>query len=213
MEITWYGLSCFKLAERGVATVITDPYDPESTGYRQLKLSANIVTISHDSPGHSCLEAVQGEPYVISGPGEYEVGGVFITGIQTGGQKGPDDARNTLYVFEFNSLTVAHLGDLNRIPTQAEIEAMGQVNIALIPVGGGNSLNSARAAELISLLEPNIVIPMHYATPGCRIELDGLSKFLKEMGINEAEKQPFLKITEIALPEETKVVVLDHQQG
>jgi L-ascorbate metabolism protein UlaG (beta-lactamase superfamily) len=213
MEITWYGLSCFKLAERGVATVITDPYDPESTGYRQLKLNANIVTISHDSPGHSCLKAVQGDPYVVTGPGEYEVGGVFITGIQTGGQKGPEDPRNTLYVFEYNSLTLVHLGDMNRIPNQSEIEAMGQVNIALIPVGGGSSLTAARAAELISLLEPNIVIPMHYATPDCRIALDGLSKFLKEMGISEAEKLPYLRVTDNALPEETKVVVLDHQQG
>jgi L-ascorbate metabolism protein UlaG (beta-lactamase superfamily) len=213
MEITWYGLSCFRLAERGVATVITDPYDANSTGYRQLKLSANIVTISHNSPGHSCLEAVQGDPYVITGPGEYEVGKVFITGIQTGGQKGPDDARNTLYVFDYNSITVAHLGDVNRVPIQSEIEAMGQVNIALIPIGGGNSLNAARAAELISLLEPNIVIPMHYSTPDCQVPLDGLSKFLKEMGISEIETQPFLRVSEIALPEETKVIILDRQQS
>jgi L-ascorbate metabolism protein UlaG (beta-lactamase superfamily) len=213
MEITWYGLSCFRLAERGMATVVTDPYDADQTGYSQLKLNANIVTISHDSPGHSCLDAIDGTPYVVSGPGEYEVGGVFITGIQTGGQKGPDEIRNTLYVFDFNSLTVAHLGDLNRAPTQAEMEAMGQVNIVLLPIGGGNSFNAARAAEVVSLLEPNIVIPMHYATPECRIPLDGLSKFLKEMGINEVEKHSSLKVSEIALPEETKVIVLDHQHG
>ena len=213
MEITWYGLSCFRLAERGLAAVITDPYDASQTGYNQLKLSANIVTISHNSPGHGCLDAVRGEPYVVTGPGEYEVGGVFITGIQTGVQKGGDDFRNTLYVFDFNSLTVAHLGDLNRAPTQSEIESMGQVNIALIPVGGGNSLNAARAAEVVSLLEPNIVIPMHYTTPGCLVPLDGLNKFLKEMGISEIETQPSLKISEIALPEETKIIVLDRQPG
>jgi L-ascorbate metabolism protein UlaG (beta-lactamase superfamily) len=211
MEITWYGLSCFKLAERGTAAVVTDPYDARQTGLKPLKIAADIVSISHQSPGHSCLDAVRGEPYVVTGPGEYEVGGVFITGIQTGGQKGPGDVRNTLYVFDFNSLTVAHLGDLNRVPTQSEIEAMGPVNVALIPVGGASSLNAARAAEVVSLLEPNFVIPMHYSVPGCSIQLDGLAKFLKEMGLSEVDIQPSLKITDIALPEETKVVVLDHK--
>ncbi len=211
MEITWYGLSCFKLVERNSATVITDPYDARQTGYGQLKQTADIVTISHQSPGHDCLEVVAGNPYVINGPGEYEVSGVFITGIQTSGQKVAENFRNTLYVFDYNSLTIAHLGDLNQVPSQAEVEALGQVNILLVPIGGGNSLNAARAAEVVSLLEPNIVIPMHYATSECVIPLEGLNKFLKEMGITEIEKQPFLKVSDIALQEETKVVVLDHQ--
>jgi L-ascorbate metabolism protein UlaG (beta-lactamase superfamily) len=211
MEIIWYGLSCFRLAERGLAAVVTDPYHASQAGYSPLELNANIVTISHDSPGHNCLDAIRGNPYIVTGPGEYEIGGVFITGIQTGEHKGAEDSRNTLYMFEFNTLTVAHLGNVNRVPTQSEIEAMGQVNIALIPVGGENSLNAARAAEVVSLLEPNIVIPMHYATPGCLVPLDGLSKFLKEMGIGEIETQPSLKVSEIALPEETKIIVLDRQ--
>jgi L-ascorbate metabolism protein UlaG (beta-lactamase superfamily) len=211
MEITWYGLSCFKLAERGAATVVTDPYDSRKTGYNPLKLSADIVTTSHNAPGHSYLEAVKGVPYVVSGPGEYEVGGVFITGIQTGGQKGPEETRNTLYVFDYNALVIVHLGDLNRVPTQSEIEAMGPVHIALIPVGG--SLNAARAAEVVSLLEPNLVIPMHYATPECSIPLESLSKFMKEMGVNETEPQPFIKVSNASLPDETQVIVLTPQAG
>lgn len=213
MEITWYGLSCFKLAERGAATVVTDPFDANQTGYPPLKLTADIVTTSHHSPGHSFLSAVQGKPYVIDGPGEYEIGGVFVAGIQTGGQKAGQLFRNTLYVFDVNSLTIAHLGDLNHIPTQSEIEAIGPVNIALIPVGGGNSLAAARAAEVISLLEPNIVIPMHYATPECTIPLEGLNKFLKEMGITDIQKQSSLKVSNNILPEETQVIVLNHQGG
>lgn len=209
MEITWYGLSCFRMVERGFASVVTDPYDHRQTGYAPLQLTADIVSISHPAPGHSYLDAVKGAPYVVRGPGEYEVGDVFITGIQTGGQKGHEDAQNTLYVFDFNSLTVAHLGDVNRIPTQSEVEAMGTVNIALVPVGSGSSLNAARAAEMIGLLEPNIIIPMHYATPKCKIPLDPLSKFLKEMGLSEAVPQPTMKITRQALPEETTVIILE----
>jgi len=211
MEITWYGLSCFRLAERGAATVVTDPYDSRQIGYSPLKLTADIVTTSHNAPGHSFLEAVQGTPYLISGPGEYEVGGVFITGIQTAGHKTPGEPRNTLYVFDYNSLVIAHLGDINRVPTQSEVEAIGPVHIALIPVGG--SLSAARAAEVVSLLEPNLVIPMHYATPGCNIPLEPLSKFLKEMGLSEPEHQPSLKVSNTNLPDETQVIVLSPQRG
>lgn len=210
MEITWYGLSCFSLVERGFGSVVTDPYDHRETGLNPLKLSANIVTVSHDAPGHSYLEGISGTPRVIKGPGEYEVGGVFITGIQTGGQKGSEHSYNTLYVFDFDDLTVAHLGDLSRAPTQPEVEAIGSVNIALVPVGG--SLIAARAAEVINLLDPNIVIPMHYPTgPGA--SLDALHKFLKEMGVSEVRTQPSLKLQKTGLPEETQVIVLEDQRN
>jgi L-ascorbate metabolism protein UlaG (beta-lactamase superfamily) len=213
MEITWFGLSCFRLAERGFATVVTDPFDARETGYGPSKLKANIVTISHDGPGYNYLGMVDGAPYVVKGPGEYEVGGVFITGIQLGGQKRPEDISNTAFVFDYDSLTVAHLGDLNRTPTQGEIEAMGTVNIALVPIGSDHGLNPAHAAEVISMLEPNLVIPMHYATSDNPLSLDSLSKFLKEMGITEIETQASLKISASSLPEETRVVVLDYQSN
>jgi L-ascorbate metabolism protein UlaG (beta-lactamase superfamily) len=74
-------------------------------------------------------------------------------------------------------------------------------------------LNAAKAAEVVSLLEPNIVIPMHYATKGCKLQLDSLGKFLKEMGLHDEPGKPGLKISRSALPGETKVIVLDVQSG
>jgi L-ascorbate metabolism protein UlaG (beta-lactamase superfamily) len=219
MEITWYGHSCFKLAERGLATVITDPYDSKLVGYSPLKLKADIVTVSHDTPGHNFVSAVKGDAHIIDGPGEFEIGGVFVTGIQTNGHVKKSDAemRNTLYLFDLNGINVLHLGDLNRIPSQAEVEDFGPINVALIPVGGGGALNANKAVEIISLLEPNIVIPMHYATPATgdtAQKLDPLSKFLKEMGLTNPETLPSLKIAnQAALPEETKVVVLDYAKN
>jgi L-ascorbate metabolism protein UlaG (beta-lactamase superfamily) len=211
MEITWYGLSCFRLSERGTASVVTDPYDHHRAGGSSLKLSAEIVTISRDEPAHNYLEAVQGAPYIVRGPGEYEVGGVFITGIAAGGHKGSEHAPNTLFVFDFNPMTVAHLGNLSRMPTQSEIEAMGTVNIALIPVGGGSGFNATRAAEVISMLSPNIVVPMLYATPQTSLPLEPLSKFLKEMGVSDYQSQPQLRVSNTNLPEETQVLVLEDQ--
>ncbi len=216
MEITWYGHSCFRLTERGMATVVVDPYDSKAIGYSALKLKADIVTVSHDAPGHSFSDAVKGTSHVITGPGEFEIGGVFITGVQTdgtgAGKKAKEQVRNTLYVFDYEGITVAHLGDLKQVPTQAEIEALGTVNVALVPVGGGGGLNAAKAAEVVSLLEPNIVIPMHYATPDVKVSLESLNKFLKEMGLSKQEAQPSLKVTRTGLPEETHVAVLDYQR-
>ncbi len=211
MEIVWYGHSCFRLSERRMATVVTDPFDHTRIGFSPLNLKADIVTVSHDAPGHNHLKAVKGKPRVIRGPGEYEISGVFITGVRTNGKKRkPDEPRNTLYVIEYNGVFVAHLGDLRRVPTQAEIEALGTVHVALVPVGGGGGLNASKAAEVISLLEPGIVIPMHYAHPRAKVKLDPLSKFLKEMGLSKSpEPQEKLAVSVSSIPGETRVVVLE----
>ena len=211
MEITWYGHSCFRLTGRGMASVVTDPFDSDVVGFEPLKLKADIVTVSHETPGHSFMSAVKGISHRITGPGEFEIGGVFITGVQTdfNGKKHVEKPRNTLYVFDYDGLNVAHLGDLREVPTQSEVEALGSVHIALVPVGGGGGLNAAKAAEVISLLEPNIVIPMHYGHSACKIQLDPLSKFLKEMGLATPDAAVSLKISRSALPDETKVIVLE----
>lgn len=215
MEITWYGHSCFRLTERNFATVVTDPFDHKTVGYDALKLKAEIVTVSHDAPGHANTDAVKGTTHVLTGAGEFEIGGVFITAVQTagGGKKVKDKTRNTLYVFDYDGISVAHMGDLQETPTQSEVEALGTINVLLLPVGGGGSLNAAKAAEIVSMLEPNLVIPMHYSTPAAKLSLDSLNKFLKEMGLSKVDAQPSLKITRSGLPDETKVIVLEYQKG
>lgn len=211
MEITWYGHSCFRLTERSLATVVTDPFDSNVVGYDGLKLRSDIVTVSHAAPGHSFTAAVKGTSHEITSAGEYEIGGVFITGVQTDGneKKAAQAPRNILYVFDYDGLNVAHLGDLRKLPTQAEVEALGSVHVALVPVGGGGGLNAAKAAEVISMIEPNIVIPMHYAHPASKMGLDPLAKFLKEMGLTAHETLPSIKISQSSLPQETKVIVLE----
>jgi L-ascorbate metabolism protein UlaG (beta-lactamase superfamily) len=214
MEITWFGHACFRLTERGMATVVTDPFDSKEIGYEPLKLKADILTVSQDTPGHNQIHAVKGDPYTITGPGEFEIGGVFITGVQTNGHtKKETDPRNTLFVFDYNNITVAHLGNINRVPAQAEIEALGNVKIALVPVGG--SFTSEKLSEVISLLEPNIIIPMMYQTPAATSKLKPLREFLKTMGIEkQPETQPSFQIKSGgSLPEETRVIVLDYQRN
>jgi L-ascorbate metabolism protein UlaG (beta-lactamase superfamily) len=208
MEITWYGLSCFRMTERGMISVVTDPYGP-NVGLPPLKVKADVVTISHEATGHAHLDSVKGAQKIIAGPGEYEVGGVFITGIRMRAKEAADKASNTLYVIDYEGVSVAHLGDLSEVPSQAQIEDLGTVDIALVPVGGGKALNPSQAAEVISLIEPSIVIPMHYRTYDEGLKLRTISGFLKEMGISKPEPMDSLKVTKGSLTEETQVVVLN----
>lgn len=216
MEITWYGHSCFRLSERGLASIVTDPFD-DSIGYDSPRLKADIVTVSHAAPGHNYVEAVRGAR-AITGPGEYEIGGVFITGIATPrpadkrrAEAGP--RRNTLFVFDFDGLTVAHLGDLDHVPTQSQVEELGTVSVALVPVGGGGGLNASQAVEVVSLIEPAIVVPMHYKTNETTLKLDPLGRFLKEMGLSAVKTEDSLTVKRGSLPDETQVVVLDYKRG
>lgn len=208
MEIIWYGHSCFRLSERGKATIITDPFD-ESIGYALPKLKADVVTISHQAPGHNNHANVKGAQRIISGPGEYEIGGVFITGAAMHDLEASPAKANVAYTFDFDGLKIAHLGDLSHVPHQSTIESMGTVNIALVPIGGGGGLNATQAAEVVSLLEPNIVIPMHYKTEESVLELEPADKFLREMGVSRIQQGETLKVTASSLPEQTQIFVLE----
>jgi len=211
MDITWYGHSCFRLIEKGRATVITDPFD-ESLGYPMPKLKADIVTISHDAPGHSNAVAVKGTTRIIASPGEYEIGGVFMIGVAMHNQTSVPAKPNVAYLFDYEGLTVVHLGDLDHVPTQADIEALGNVDIALVPVGGGGALNPTQAAEVISLIEPSIVIPMHYQAEESEtfnLTLDPVDRFLREMGVSHVQREDAFKVSASGLPETTQIVVLN----
>ena len=212
VEITWLGHSCFRLRDRA-ATVVTDPYGKDM-GLNLVRVRADIVTVSHDAEDHNYVKGVKGDYQVLTGPGEYEVSSVFVTGLELRGDRkskkevaGP---RNTVFLFEFDDLTVCHLGDLNVVPTQAQVEeALGEVDVLLIPVGGGESLNAAQASEVVSLLEPHIVIPMHYHVPGSERKLDSVNAFLKEMGLDKTPPQEVLKVSRSGLSDETQVVLLE----
>jgi len=206
MEITWYGHSCFRVTERSLPTIVADPYDHTKVGYKPLKVKGEIVTVSHDAPGHNFVKGVKGTQWELSGPGEYEIGGIFITGVAI---REPKQDRNMVFIYDYDGVAIAHLGDMQKAPTQTQVEAFGTVDVLMVPVGGGNALNAAKAAEVIAMIEPGIVIPMHYKTPGSSLKLNALRQFLQEMGLSNGKPEPSLKVTRASIPEETKVVVLE----
>jgi len=209
MEIVWYGQSCFRLRGKGCA-VVMDPFGPD-LGYRLPRLSANIVTVSHDHPDHNYIQAVRSPYYAISGPGEYEVAGTFVIGVSTDETPPAPDVehgRNTAYLIEMEGLTICHLGHIAQPPTQAQIEQFDGIDILLIPVGGRTTLTAARAAEVVNLLEPSLVIPMHYKVPDLNTSLASVTRFLSEMAVERPEAIDTLTITKTQLPEETRLALL-----
>ena len=210
MEVTWLGHSCFKIRGKEV-TLVTDPFN-ESIGYPLVKLAANMVTLSHAHPGHSNAAIVDGNTKVISRPGEYEIGGVFITGISTFHdlEQGESRGKNTIYLIEMDDVRLCHLGDLGHVPSPREMEDLGNVEVLFVPVGGVSTIDANMAAEIVRFLNPKIIFPMHYRTE-VTTWLEPSSKFFKEMGLGDIVPQPKFFITRSNLPSETQVVLLDYR--
>ncbi|MDD5093679.1 MAG: MBL fold metallo-hydrolase [Dehalococcoidia bacterium] len=212
MEITWLGHSCFKLKGKQ-SSVITDPYD-NSCGYSLGKATASIVTISHDHPHHNFASGIGGNPRVLCSPGEYEIGGVFIYGTTTyhDRSKGQERGKNIIYLIEIDDIKVCHLGDLGHALSASQVEEISDADVLLVPVGGLTAIDASGAVEVINLLQPKIVIPMHYKTPMVQEALEPLEKFVKEMGMKEVTPLPKLILNKSTLPAETQVLILDYDR-
>lgn len=214
MDITSLGHASFKIRTKTTA-LVTDPFDSQMVGLKFPKhTEANIVTISHAHPDHNMAAAVEGSPFVISGPGEYEVAGIGIVGISVwhDDSQGSKRGKNTMYRFEVDGICIVHCGDLGHVLSTEHIEDLGNVDILMIPVGGSFTIDASQAADVVKEIEPSIVIPMHYKVDGLSAnlakELQPVSVFLEEMGKKDTIKQPKLTITKDKLPGELQVVVL-----
>ncbi len=210
MDISWLGHSCFRI-RGGHATIITDPYSPD-LGYTLGKPTARIVTVSHQHPGHSYVQGIDGEPKMVPGPGEYEIGDVLIIGLATfhDGDKGGKRGKNTIYIMEVDEVTVCHLGDLGHVLTTEQVEEIEKVDVLLLPVGGVSTIDAPMAAEVVRQLEPKLVVPMHYKTEALNRELEPVDRFLQEMGAKEVTSKPKLSFTKANLPLSTQVFLLDY---
>src|SRR5438094_9889324 len=180
MDVTWLGHGCFRLRGKSAA-VITDPYPP-AIGLRLPRQEADLLTISHDHDNHAYAQVVREGAYEIRGPGEYEVAGVSVIGVPTyhDSEKGAKHGRNTVYLIEIDDVRICHLGDLGHKLEDAEAEAVASPDVLLVPVGGSTAMNAAQAAEVVRQLEPRYVVPMHYAIPGLKLQLEPIDRSLVE---------------------------------
>lgn len=206
MYLSWLGLSSFKIETKDV-TVVTDPYSP-SLMAKPLRAKADIVTVSNtESPSHNHVDAIQGTPFIIDCPGEYEVRTVFVQAMDPCGESGTPST-GMICTLDVEGMRIAHLGDLTTVPPNSVLERMGMVDILLIPVGGGTTLSAQQAVSVINEVEPSLVVPMHYSQKGLKgkEKLVSVSQFLKAMSVQKTSLVQRERIRKKDLPSESEGV-------
>lgn len=203
MTITWHGFSCFEIevkTAQGDVRIVTDPYD-NATGLRFPRtLEAEILLVSHDEEDANNTSAVLGHPYLINLPGEFEVKDVFVFGI-------PLNKGNIAFCIEAEGMRLAHLGALNRALTDEDLQALENIDILMLPVGGGRVLSASVASEVIAQVEPRVVIPMTHGVEGVKEKLTGVDDFCKALGACKREEMNKFKVISKDLPEEEMKIV------
>lgn len=218
VDIWWYGQACFRIKGKD-ASLVFDPYDSDFTGLKPLKLEADIVCITHNHADHNFSQAVKGldegkTPFVISGPGEYEISDVNIFGISSfhDDKQGAERGKNTIYLVTIDDVNIVHLGDLGQKKlTQEQIEELSVCDVLLIPAGGVYTFDAKEAPDIIAQIEPKVIVPMHYKVEGLKFDLSKVDEFLKVMGKENVSPIAKLSVSKDKLPQEPEVVILEMQ--
>jgi L-ascorbate metabolism protein UlaG (beta-lactamase superfamily) len=207
MKILWLGQSSFHVTTAQGVAIRTDPYD-SSLGFRLSPLRADVVTVSHEHFDHGAIDTVAGDPFVVRGTGEHTVRGISFFGLRSyhDARQGLERGENIIFLFAADGVRVCHLGDLGHLLSEPQVQAIGRVDVLLVPVGGTYTLDAGGAAAVMGQLQPRITIPMHYGINGLAIPLDGLAKFLR--GKTNVRTHASLEVTGDSLPPEPLIVVL-----
>jgi len=218
MNIVWHGQSFFEIGvknrKEGETKIIIDPFDADFVGLKFSKTEGDVVLISHNHKDHSNAKGVGGSPFIIDTPGEYEIKDVFIKGIPAFHDNSNGKERGSVIMFTIKAeeMKIGFLSDLGQKELSSDqIDDLGNIDILFIPIGGTYTIGAKDATEIISQIEPGIVIPMHYKIPGLKTDVEDVSKFLKEMGSEAIEPLTKLKVSPKDLPskdDETKIIIL-----
>lgn len=183
MIITYFGKQFFKIGQ-GEMVLAFNPVSKSSKTGITAKFGADIALVTTNHPDYNGIEQLshgEREPFVISGPGDYEIKEIFIKGVLSETEISGKKHINTIYLFAVDGINIAFLGPLDDAELSKDSrEAINSPDILFIPVGGKGMLDAKSAAKLASTLEPKLIIPMDYDDAS-------LKAFLKEMGEEKAE--------------------------
>ncbi|MSQ42157.1 MAG: Zn-dependent hydrolase [Dehalococcoidia bacterium] len=210
VDISWLGHACIRLRTLQTS-VVMDPCD-RSSGFDMGRPNADVVTVSHPDPAHAFVRGVRGEPFMIDGPGEYEIKGVQLTGIATyltPPAEGRAPQRNTAYLLEAEELRLVHLGGLGAPLTAGQSELLANIDILVLPIGGDGALTPEQAARTVRALEPAVVIPVHFPWPKGPRDDGPLKQFITNMGVEPEPAAARLSIQRRALTEMLRLVLLE----
>ncbi|MCA9382718.1 MBL fold metallo-hydrolase [Candidatus Dojkabacteria bacterium] len=212
MDIRYLGHSSYQIKTK-TGTIVCDPFtskDPQLGLKFPRGIVADVVTISHDHADHNGVVGVEGQPFILKEPGEYEIKEINFFGIQSfhDEKEGQERGMNTIFLIEAEGISVCHLGDLGHTLTSDQVNELNEVDILMIPVGGTYTLDAKKATEVVNQIEPKIVIPMHYQDGDAQLSLANVELFYQEMGKEKKEALDKLSIKESDLVEEEPQIVL-----
>lgn len=209
MKIKWLGHAAFLITSEAGIKIITDPYTPGGDlRYGEIRESADIVTVSHDHHDHNNVATVKGSPRVVRGTAE--VKGIKFRAVSAyhDEAQGRQRGGNNLFCFEVDGVRVCHLGDLGHTLNEKQVVEVGAVDILLVPVGGGPTIDAITASRVCDQLKPKVVIPMHYRNSKCPFPTSGVDEFLKgKKNINRLDTGE-VEFKSGQLPADTQLIVL-----
>ena len=189
MQVRWCGQSAFALAG-GTKSVFIDPFgDMESARARGMTWSypaiadatADLLLVTHEHGDHNAVQVVGGVKQTVrSSAGTFDtpIGRVVGIASEHDPVAGTQRGANVIYVFETDGIRVCHMGDFGQSQLRAEqVEAIGEIDLLFVPVGGMATIDGRAAAELVEKLDPSWVVPMHYRTPAISF-LETADRFL-----------------------------------
>ncbi len=209
MQIFWHGFTCIRIeASYGdtQSTLVTDPYESNRGLRFPRTLTPDIVALSKNSEKDFKLDAFSNEPFLISSPGEFEVQGIFVYAIPST-KDDEDDRGKIMYRIEAEDITIGFIGEMHRALKEDEIERLGNIDILLLPVGGGDYMTTKQATDTISQVEPRMVIPLAHHVAGIKEKLGTADSFCKEL-VCKRENANKLKLKKKDLPADELVVTV-----
>ena len=212
MRIKWHGHACFEISNRDT-TIVIDPHDGKSIGIKPPSATADLVLITHNHYDHNAVRSIDGNfrTYVMKN-GRFSFNNIPFYGLNTyhDDDSGYIRGFNTMYRFTFEDMTFCHCGDIGDIPSGKVINAIKEVDFLFVPVGGTYTIENPELRKFIELVNPRIIIPMHYRFGGLTIPVKDVDHFLQmipEESIDYVGNS--IDITKDELPEYKECWVFD----
>jgi len=194
MHISWGGHYTVRILKPGFSIII-NPHSPD-TGLSPPRANFDLILLSNPTDKTmSNLSFAKNDYIFVDQPGEYSFDDISIVG--TGWRSKSTPAEQVIYQFVIDNMTLLYLGSLNRELTQAELQHIEQSNIDIlfVPVGGSSSISTAKAIDVVTTIEPNIVIPINHSVPKLKLKVSPINEFAKEMGVKPSSSIDKLSIT------------------
>jgi L-ascorbate metabolism protein UlaG (beta-lactamase superfamily) len=212
VKIKFLGHSSFKVTSNTGTTIITDPYHTAKEFLlSEINESADIVTVSHEHPDHNNIEAIQGNPQVVKG--SVKIKGIEFKTVLSyhDNVEGKERGNNLIFTFKIDGINVCHLGDLGHPLNGQQLTEIGQVDVLLVPVGGGFTIGATDATDICAQIKPKVIIPMHYKTAGLQF-LEDVGDFLRgKKDIIQSVKNE-VEFEQGTLPTVPQIIVLKPSQ-